>query len=188
MARKKRQKPIKAESVLAGQLRDGKNIKELVGYIAINKEDEDGDPVYIQVKCKGLKTPGDDDSCSCDGLKVIGEVVGTGSLLTFNVCDWLDTLEELEEFSAKNRAKKQARLDYNEILNHHFAARKRIALMAYICDKLNKTDKTALEEDLGEKKLSLNTLSEDKIKDYAKAAVKIANKLTNDDLDTQYWH
>lgn len=188
MARRNKAQPIKDATVLSEHLKAGKSIKGLIGFIAINKEDEDGDPVYIKIQCLGLKTPGTEDEFSCDSsLKVLGEVIGTGSLIAFNVCDWLDSIKDVEAFSAKNRAKSQARLDFQSITQHHFVARKRIALMAYIEDKLNSTDKTALKEDIKEKKLSLNTLGESEVKEYAAAAVKLANNLNPDDVDARYW-
>src|SRR5689334_3656293 len=97
--RSKTKTPAKPDSRLALALRDGKSIKGLVGFVNIGGDEL----VYAKVSCLGFDA-GEGCECKTD-LKIRGKVVGTGSVITFTACSWLDTLKEVELDSDLNRRK-----------------------------------------------------------------------------------
>jgi hypothetical protein len=184
--RKKLGTPAKADSKLNLALKAGKSIKGLVGFVNIGGSDDEGNPVYAKVKCLGFTSMSEED-CSCSTeIKIRGEVIGTKSVITFVACNWLDTLAEVELDCDLNRRKALARNQYREMINHHYLARKRLAVQAYILDALKKDDQRAICEELAEKKLDLKTMDESKLKEYARTAALVANNIQPD--EAEHWY
>lgn len=171
------------DSRLTTFLRAGKSIKGLIGFVNIG--DGDGGPVYAKVSCIGFD-PGDEE-CGCKtDLKIRGKVVGTGSVIRFSACEWLDTLKEVELDNDLDRRKALAQNQYRSIVSHHYVARKRIALMAYVMDALREPDRKALNEDLKERKLEMKSLDDSQVKEYARKVTLIANAVGPDGADRYY--
>jgi hypothetical protein len=142
--------------------------------------------VYAKVECIGF-TAMDEGDCTCSSdLKIRAKVVGTGSVITFSACNWLDTLEEVELDCDLNRRKAKAYTDYRTVVAHHFLARRRLALQAYLIDSMSATDQKAFKEDLAENKLDMKTLDEHKLKEYARTAVLVANGIEKDQAERWY--
>lgn len=182
--RRKRPKRVEVkDSKLTIALRKGVSIKGLVGFVNIG--DGDDGSVYAKVSCLGFDPGGEDCGCKSD-LKIRGKVIGTGSVIRFTACEWLDTLKEVELDSDLNRRKALAQNQYRAIIGHHYVARKRIALMAYVLDALKEDDRKALSEDLKEQKLDLKTLDDSQVKEYARKVSLIANEVGPDEADRYY--
>lgn len=185
MARRNRKlgTPVRTDSKLNLALKAGKSIKGLLGFVNIGDSSE---PVYAKVSCVGF-TAMDDDDCSCStDLKIRGKVVGTGSIITFSACNWLDTLKEVEADSDLNRRKAKAHREYKAMVNHHYLARKRLALQAFILDSLSAEDRKAINADISERKLTITTLDDSQVKGYARKASLVANSVSPDDADRYY--
>jgi hypothetical protein len=140
--------------------------------------------VYAKVSCLGFDA-GEGCECKTD-LKIRGKVVGTGSVITFTACNWLDTLKEVELDSDLNRRKALAREQYRGLTNHHYLARKRLALQAFVLDFLGPDDRKALTADLEERKLKITALDDSQVKDYARKVTLVANGVSPEDADRYY--
>lgn len=175
--------PSKSNSRLNLALLAGKSIKGLAGFVNIS--DSDTEPVYAKVQCVGFTATEEDCSCNTD-LKIRAKVVGTGSVITFTACNWLDTLKEVEADSDLNRRKAIAERQYREITNHHYLARKRLAFQAFVLDSLSHDDRKAIHQDIEDRKLKVGTLDDQQIKEYARTASFVANKIAPDQAGRYY--
>lgn len=162
-------------NALAEALEAGKPIEGMKGYICLRDKDdeyndEDGEPIYVQVRVIGLSAK------EC-GLKVRIQVVSGKGELDIPPCRWKNSIEDLEAERTLNRAIKAAEKDYESITIRGYLLRgKRIALAKYVESKLSKEQQAEIQaearEQYGIAAISAAAkLSESAIKNLAKAAV-----------------
>lgn len=138
------------------------------------------EPLFIPVTVTGIKASSNDESCSCEEVMILGIIASTKSTMAFKVSQFADSLAKVESVSLLNQAIKKAEAELEEITNHHYLARKRLALQVYVEDQMTKEQAKDFHDNLLEQKKDQRPLTEHELKEHAQIAVCIVNNISPD--------